>query len=204
MPRPRSYTYLLGDSPTEAQRLRAQARLWDPTAHALFDRLKIRRGMRVLEIGPGAGSLHRELRRRVRAPVDAVEPSDPFARGIERLAARDGFGQGQIWRANLSTDRRIFYVNNDPIAAPANHPVLRTALSRATGRLLGNNPHQAIQETTGPGNLTAALAAHANGLIAAGAPLDFTLLRNWETVAETRWRLSYRDDQRNWRNMDAG
>ena len=103
MPRARSYTYLLGDSPTETERLRAQARLWDPTAHALFDRLKIRRGTRVLEIGPGAGSLHRELRRRARGPVDAVEPSETFARGIERLAARDGFGQARIWRANLST-----------------------------------------------------------------------------------------------------
>jgi SAM-dependent methyltransferase len=100
--RSRSYTYLLGDSPTETERLRAQARLWDPTAHALFDRLKIRRGTRVLEIGPGAGSLHRELRRRARNPVDAVEPSEAFARGVERLAARDGFGQPQIWRANLS------------------------------------------------------------------------------------------------------
>lgn len=102
MPRPRSYTYLLGDSPTETQRLRAQARLWDPAAHALFDRLEIRRGMHVLEIGPGAGSLHRELRRRVRGAVDAVEPSDTFARGIERLAGRDGFGRGELWRANLS------------------------------------------------------------------------------------------------------
>jgi SAM-dependent methyltransferase len=98
----RAYTYLLGDSRTEAERLRAQARLWDPTAHALFDRLKIRRGTRVLEIGPGAGSLHRELRRRVRGPVDAVEPSETFARGLDRLAARDGLGRGQVWRATLS------------------------------------------------------------------------------------------------------
>ena len=79
-------------APLKPSRLRAQARLWDPTAHALFDRLKIRRGTRVLEIGPGAGSLHRELRRRVRGPVDAVEPSETFAAGLERLAARDGFG----------------------------------------------------------------------------------------------------------------
>ena len=100
-----AYTYLLGDSRTETERLRAQARLWDPTAHALFDRLKIRRGARVLEIGPGAGSLHRELRRRVGGPVDAVEPSETFARGLERLAARDGLGAGQVWRTNLSAVR---------------------------------------------------------------------------------------------------
>src|SRR5262245_48211485 len=101
----RRYTYLLGDSRTETQRLRAQARLWDPTTHALFDRLKIRPGTRVLEIGPGAGSLHRELRRRVRGPGDAGEPSETFARGIDRLAARDRFGQGQLSRANLADVR---------------------------------------------------------------------------------------------------
>jgi SAM-dependent methyltransferase len=104
-PSRRSYTYLLGDSRTEAARLRAQARLWDPTAHALFDRLTIRRGTRVLEIGPGAGSLHRELRRRARGPVDAVEPSETFARGLDRRAGQDGFGQGQLWRANLADVR---------------------------------------------------------------------------------------------------
>lgn len=116
MRRLRSYTYLLGDSRTETQRLRAQARLWDPTAHALFDRLKIRRGTRVLEIGPGAGSLHGELRRRVRGPVDAVEPSEPFARGIERLASRDGYGAGQIWRRNLA-DVRLARAQYDVIFA---------------------------------------------------------------------------------------
>ena len=101
MARGRSYTYLLGDSALETSRLRAQARLWDPTAHALFDRLKIRRGARVLEIGPGAGSLHRELRRRVRGAIDAIEPSDAFATGLERLASRDGLGEGRVWRGTL-------------------------------------------------------------------------------------------------------
>ena len=115
-PSRKSYTYLLGDSRTEAARLRAQARLWDPTAHALFDRLKIRRATRVLEIGPGAGSLHRELRRRAHGPVDAVEPSDSFTRGVHRLAARDGFGHGQIWRANLS-DVRLPRAHYDVIFA---------------------------------------------------------------------------------------
>jgi mannosyltransferase OCH1-like enzyme len=109
-----------------------------------------------------------------------------------------------IWRADLPTDGRIFYVNNNPIAAPADHPILQAALSRATDRLLGEDPLPEIQSTTGPGNLTAALAAHAHNLIRLGAPLDFELLHSWETIAETRWHLSYRDDERNWRNMDAG
>ena len=70
----------------------------------------------------------------------------------------------EIWRADLPTDGRIFYVNNDPIAAPADHPVLRRALARATDRLLGEDRLPEIQSTTGPGNLTAALAAHAREL----------------------------------------
>jgi Glycosyltransferase sugar-binding region containing DXD motif len=109
----------------------------------------------------------------------------------------------EIWRTDLSTNGRIFYVNNDPIAAPAGHPVLLRALARATERLLGENPLPEIQSTTGPGNLTAALAAHARDLKVVGALLDFELLHDWEVIAETRWELNYRSDARNWRNMDA-
>jgi len=109
-----------------------------------------------------------------------------------------------IVRADLPTDGRIFYVNNDPIAAPAGHPVLRRALARATERLLGEDRLPEIQSTTGPGNFTAALAAHARELKIAGARLDFELLHDWEAIAETRWELSYRGDARNWRNMDVG
>ncbi len=109
----------------------------------------------------------------------------------------------EIWRTDLPTNGRIFYVNNDPIAAPAGHPVLRRALARATERLIGKNPLPEIQSTTGPGNFTAALAAHARDSKVAGAPFDFELLHDWEAIAKTRWELSYRGDARNWRNMDA-
>jgi SAM-dependent methyltransferase len=96
------YRYLLGDSRREAARLRAQAKLWDPVAHALFDRLGVRRGQRVLEIGPGQGSLHLELRRRVGAAVDAVERSAAFADRLAALCRRDGLGEGRVWRADLA------------------------------------------------------------------------------------------------------
>jgi SAM-dependent methyltransferase len=56
----------------------------------------------VLEVGPGQGSLHLELRRRVRGPVDAVERSAPFADRLGKLCARDGFGQGRIWQCDLA------------------------------------------------------------------------------------------------------
>lgn len=98
MPR---YRYLLGDSRGEAARLRFQAKLWDPVSHALFDRLGVRPGWKVLEIGPGQGSLHMELRRRVKGPIDAVERSTPFADRLRKLCARDGRGKGAIWEMDL-------------------------------------------------------------------------------------------------------
>jgi hypothetical protein len=103
----------------------------------------------------------------------------------------------ELRRADLSTEGRIFYVNNNPIAAPAGHPVLRRALTRATNRLLAGERDPEIQSTTGPGNLTAVLAAHAHQSEA----LDFELLLDWGDTAEPRWELDYRDDERNWRNM---
>lgn len=95
------YSYLLGDSRREAARLRRQAQLWDPTAFALFDRINIKRGWRVLEVGPGKGSLHMELRRRVKGPIDAVERSHIFADLLRSRCRRDGFGQGTIWETDL-------------------------------------------------------------------------------------------------------
>jgi SAM-dependent methyltransferase len=97
----RRYKYLLGDATREAARLRAQARLWDPVSHALFDRLNIRRGWKILEIGPGQGSLHMELRRRAQAPVDAVERSPVFASRLNGIIGRDRFGRGQLWQTDL-------------------------------------------------------------------------------------------------------
>jgi hypothetical protein len=107
----------------------------------------------------------------------------------------------KLWRADLPTDNRIFYVNNNPLAASANHPVLRRALDHATDKLLNVERFPEIQSTTGPGNFTVALANHAYQLELTGLPVDFELLRNWDSIAETRWDLSYRGDERNWRNV---
>jgi hypothetical protein len=109
----------------------------------------------------------------------------------------------QFWLADQPTNGRVFYVNNDPIAAPAGHPMLARALARSTEKLLGDEEVPIIQSTTGPGNLTVALATHAHALISAGSPPDFELLRNWDDIAETRWDLSYRGDARNWRNAEG-
>lgn len=108
----------------------------------------------------------------------------------------------ELRRTDLPTEGRIFYVNNNPIAAPAGHPVLKRALVRATDSLLGDEPARKIQPTTGPGNLTAVLAAHARKSQERGIPPDFELLFDWEETAEPCWDLAYRNDARNWRNTD--
>lgn len=56
-----------------------------------------------------------------------------------------------------------------------------------------------IQSTTGPGNFTASLVKHALISELAGQARDFALLANWQTISVSRWPLSYRDDERNWR-----
>lgn len=118
------------------------------------------------------------------------------------LRSRGMVAAGEIWRSECRTSDRIFYVNNDPIAAPPNHPMLRRALHRATVRLLESHDRLEIQSTTGPGNLTAALAAHTRNLLLEDRELDFKLLLDWESIAETKWDLSYRKDERNWRNVN--
>jgi hypothetical protein len=95
-------------------------------------------------------------------------------------------------------DRRIFYVNNNPLIAPPRHPIISRALHRATGRLLDGAVD--IQSTTGPGNLTASIVAHS--LSYPEAPPSFVFLRHWDEVATSCWPLSYRTDERNWRLWD--
>lgn len=95
------YEYLLGDSSAERSRLDAQASLWDPVSYALFDRLAIAPGWRVLEIGPGTGTLNLELRRRIQRPVDVVEQSPSFCRALHERWSGDGLGEGRMWESTL-------------------------------------------------------------------------------------------------------
>jgi ubiquinone/menaquinone biosynthesis C-methylase UbiE len=97
----REFEYLLGDSLGERQRLDGQAALWDPVSHALFDRIGVQPGWRVLEIGPGTGSVNIDLRRRVHGPVDVVEQSPSFARALRERWRSEGLGGGEIWEAKL-------------------------------------------------------------------------------------------------------
>jgi hypothetical protein len=93
----------------------------------------------------------------------------------------------------------IFYFNNNPLIACSGHPLIERALAQATLSLEQDvtNGFPEIQSTTGPGNLTKSIydAATESGEI------EHTLLAlgGWENIAKSRWELSYRNDQRNWR-----
>lgn len=99
----------------------------------------------------------------------------------------------------------VFYVNNNPIIAPANHPVVRMALERSTQALLtqAEGAPQNVQSTTGPGNLTASLVRHAIEVERNGKARDFLLFTSWRTISVSQWPLEYRNDKRNWRLWDG-
>lgn len=94
----------------------------------------------------------------------------------------------------------IFYINNNPIIAPAYHPVIRLALHRATRLLLSSRVDiNDIQSITGPGNLTACLVLHSLKIKDSSTPVDFMFLPEWEKTSICQWELKYRNDERNWR-----
>lgn len=94
----------------------------------------------------------------------------------------------------------IFYVNNNPLIAGSNHPIIRLALDRATCILLScTEKRLEIQSSTGPGNLTASLVRHSISSKLNGRNRDFLILPNWEATSISPWPLSYRNDERNWR-----
>jgi mannosyltransferase OCH1-like enzyme len=99
----------------------------------------------------------------------------------------------------------ILYVNNNPLIAPAAHPVIELALARSTEILLSHTGGRYdIQSTTGPGNLTSSLVKHSMECEIAGKARDFALLGSWEEVSSSKWPLGYRNDERNWRLWKPG
>lgn len=98
---------------------------------------------------------------------------------------------------------RVFYVDNDPIVAPPGHRLLRLALRRSTRILLQRSDKPEIQSTTGPGNFSASLVRHVIQLQKTRSEWDFTMLREWRHISVCPWSLSYRNDERNWRLLNA-
>lgn len=94
----------------------------------------------------------------------------------------------------------IFYFNNNPLVAGRTHPIIQRALGRATDllELAGEDTLPDIQATTGPGNLSKSifdLCATSGDSVED----DLLILRDWDSLAVSRWPLRYRSDARNWR-----
>ncbi len=93
----------------------------------------------------------------------------------------------------------IFYFNNNPLIAGRGHPLIARALAGATLslQLSETNGLPEIQSTTGPGNLTKSIF----DAVTESAEIKETLLVlcDWESIAISKWDLSYRNDPRNWR-----
>ncbi len=92
----------------------------------------------------------------------------------------------------------IFYVNNNPLIASQGDPIIKLALERAAQLLhsAADGEFPEIQSTTGPGNLSRTIFEF-------GATSEIgdrvLILHDWDSIAVSRWPLSYRCDARNWR-----
>ena len=95
--------------------------------------------------------------------------------------------------------QRIFYVNNNPLVSPPNHPLILMALEQATENLLVTPASRDIQSLTGPGNLTYCLVLHCLQLQHKENDRDFRVLKRPDDLARSQWALKYRSDLRNWR-----
>ena len=94
----------------------------------------------------------------------------------------------------------IFYFNNNPLVTSPRHRIIERALSQATSflEMASEDALPEIQATAGPGNLSKSifdLGAASGGDIES----DLVVLRDWDSLAVSRWPLSYRSDARNWR-----
>jgi mannosyltransferase OCH1-like enzyme len=93
----------------------------------------------------------------------------------------------------------IFYFNNNPLIANREHPIIERALRQATDllELADDDVLLEIQATTGPGNLSKSIFEF--GTTCGSVESDLVVLCEWDSLAVSRWPLSYRADARNWR-----
>lgn len=103
-------------------------------------------------------------------------------------------------RANAYDTNWVFYFNNNPLIASKGHPIIERALSQATDflELADEGALPEIQSTAGPGNLSRSIF-ELGTMDRSNVYDDLSVLRDWDSLAVSRWPLSYRADSRNWR-----
>jgi SAM-dependent methyltransferase len=88
-------TYLLGKTTAEYERLRAQARVWEPATAALLDRTGIGPGARCLDVGCGPAETMRLMAERVGGSGEVVGIDRDAALGTIALGALHDAGHRQ-------------------------------------------------------------------------------------------------------------
>ena len=103
-------------------------------------------------------------------------------------------------RAGAYDPSWIFYFNNNPLISSPGHPVIEHALSQATRllELAGEDELPEIQMATGPGNISKSIFDLGTRTIG-DMESNIVALKDWDSLAVSKWPLSYRGDARNWR-----
>ncbi len=102
--------------------------------------------------------------------------------------------------AGASDPSWIFYFNNNPLIAGPRDPIIKYALDRATSvlELIRDDDLPEIQMATGPGNISKSIFdLFVNSRLDVESSLF--VLGHWNSIAVSKWPLSYRQDARNWR-----
>ena len=103
LPEPRPPEYVLGANEKELARLTLQQEVWGHVTEAFFDRLRIARGWRCLDIGCGPGLLVESLRSRVgpEGHVDALDESPVWQEHLARLSRERGWKNVRLVESRL-------------------------------------------------------------------------------------------------------
>jgi SAM-dependent methyltransferase len=101
--------YALGRSHEEAERLRAQARVWEPATGRLLDRVELGIGARCLDAGCGPGETMRLMAQRVgpTGHVCGVDVDDELGRRAVEMLRGAGHRQCAFAHADLQSDEPI-------------------------------------------------------------------------------------------------
>src|SRR5262245_29419651 len=102
-PPPAPGEYVLGANPVELARLTLQQEVWGHVTEAFLDRLAIRPGARVLDLGCGPGLLVESFRRRVgpEGRVDALDESPVWMAHLRARSAASGWRNVSLIHAHI-------------------------------------------------------------------------------------------------------
>jgi ubiquinone/menaquinone biosynthesis C-methylase UbiE len=95
--------YPLGTSESELDRLRFQHAVWGGTTQAFFDRIGVREGWRVVDLGCGPGFVVQDLRARVgkSGEVIALDESPAWIEHVSRTAGDRGWSNVKPMRTRI-------------------------------------------------------------------------------------------------------